>query len=129
MSLSLPASNVSLNGAGPAEVIEHADGVQQNFDRISSQWPDPPRIVRGRISGAAPTILQGTGFTVVKLFVGIYTVTFDAAFQAVPVVVLTTEVVGSARLANPAVNFFQLALENNAGAAVDGVFTFTAVES
>ncbi len=129
MSLSLPESYVGLTGTDPREVVEHADRVQQNFDRIASQWPDPPRIVRGRVSGAAPTILQGTGFTVTKLFVGIYQVDFDSAFPAVPVVVLTTEVVGSARLANPTAALFQLALENNAGAAVDGVFTFTAVES
>ncbi len=129
MSLSLPESYVGLVSADPRELIEHGDRVQQNFDRIASQWPKPPRIVRGRVDGTTPTTLQGEGFTVTKLFVGVYTVTFDTAFAATPVVVLTTEVVGSARLANPVAGLFQLGLENNAGAAVDGVFTFTAVES
>lgn len=129
MSLSLPESSVSLESIDPDSLREHGEQVQRNFDRLSEQWPDYPRIVRGRISGAAPTILQGSGFSVVKLFVGVYTVTFDVVFPATPIVVLTTEVVGSARLANPAATLFQLALENNAGAAVDGVFTFTAVAS
>lgn len=127
MSLSLPESSVSLESVDPASLREHGEQVQRNFDRISGQWPDYPRIIRGRVDGTTPTILQGTGFSVVKLFVGIYTVTFDVAFPAAPIVLLTSEVVGSARLANPAASFFQLALENNAGAAVDGVFSFIAV--
>jgi hypothetical protein len=129
VSLSLPDSQLVLNGTDKRDLREFSEQAQRNFDKISSAWPRVPRTVRGRINGAVPSILQGTGFSVAKLFVGVYTVTYDETFAATPIVVLTTEIVGSARLANPAAGFFQLALENNAGAAVDGVFTFTAVES
>ncbi len=42
MSLTLPESYVGLASAVAAAVMEHAQQVQRNFDRISAAWPQQP---------------------------------------------------------------------------------------
>ena len=124
MTLALPENYVGLVDTAPATLTEHAEQVQRNFEQIARSWPDVPRFLFGRIDTTAPTILAGTGFTVAKVAVGVATVTYDVPFSTIAVPVLTAETIGSARLANPSLTIFQLALEDNAGALLDGILTF-----
>lgn len=64
----------------PADATKYARG--------DGTWAAIPRVIRGGVSGAG-AITKGTGFTVARGSVGVYTITFTAAFSATPIVVVT----------------------------------------
>lgn len=81
----------------------------------------------GRVSGAG-AVVSGTGFTAVRNALGSYTVTFTAAFPAVPVVIVTpfgaTAVIVT--ISAIAAGSFTVKTYDAAGAAVDAEFLFWA---
>lgn len=82
------------------------------------------RIVRGQVSSSGG-IVSGTGFTVVRTGLGLYTVTFTPAFLAAPVVLIGLHQVGFCRTTVLAASFM-LDMFNTGAAAADIAFDFVA---
>lgn len=91
----------------------------------------PPQIVTGNIS-AAGVKQRGSGFTVVHAGTGLYTVTFNPVFTAIPVIVASgSDATGNANTlatSGHAVNGFTVAIwqSNSAGTLVDHAWDFIA---
>lgn len=122
---------------------ERFDGAQRNFDALKQAFPLGPehlqntallanRVTRGEVN-ADGTIARGGGFTVVRNGVGDYTVTFDTAFSATPVVVVGNgpnahvPVVRLSTGTPPSTTGFRVfGFVANTAAGADTAFTFTA---
>lgn len=86
------------------------------------------KMIRGRISTTTPTILQGSGFTVVRNSAGSVTITFTSAFSAIPAVVAVADPAGVCdQAAIPTVSTVGIIRFTTAGVATDGSFDFVAI--
>ncbi len=87
------------------------------------------REIVGQITGAG-AITRGTGFTVVRNSVGVYTVTFNPARATVPVVVVSSCAAGApiaVITTVPTINSFGVSLVDVNGAVADVAWSFIAI--
>ena len=104
--------------------------IEERLRRIETS---NPAIIRGEIN-AAGSITRGSGFTVAKPGTGDYTVTFDNAFESIPVVVVCAGATAGdivAKLnsaAAPSTTSFRVdTFTTTTGASVDSIFDFIVV--
>jgi len=84
-------------------------------------------VIRGRLSTTTPTILHGTGFTVVRNGVGDVTVTFTTAFTGVPAITATGDASETAIYPVPTTTTFRVVTLTSAGAALESTLNFIAI--
>lgn len=104
------------------------DAANKEVDISAIPAPVPPATTSGRVSGAG-VIQAGTGFTVVRVSAGQYTVTFTTPFTVAPIVV-TTAVINATIytvITSLSVNAFTV-LALNGGVGTDAEFNFFAEE-
>jgi hypothetical protein len=120
----------------PAGVVRSFEDVQRNFDAIRKRLAPAARedlvFVRGSFGGGGGSVLAGTGWAYVRNAVGVYTVTFQPAFSALPVIVITPNVTGGGpvafRIGSAASTGFGVATYvSNTGAALDADIMFIAI--
>jgi hypothetical protein len=91
-----------------------------------------PRFLTGQISSAG-AIIAGSGFTVIRNAVGVYTVTFNVAFPAVPTVTASTVAGGTGDgiqvSAKGVGSFIVHGYDTNTQAARDEAFDFIAMQT
>jgi hypothetical protein len=107
-----PTGDIKLGSAGAL----FAPGGEENF-----------RVVAGIVTGAG-AVAQGTGFTASRSSVGVYLITFNAAFLDTPIIMITPEgsTARSATILGTSTSANTVRIFDAAGLAIDAQFRFLA---
>lgn len=81
----------------PASIVKTWNDLQLNFDAIVKAVTTlekrtvPLRVISGQVNGATGAVTNGTGFACVRTGVGVYVITFTAAFTTQYTMFFTTD--------------------------------------
>lgn len=125
-----PDPQLAPDSVGSAEIAAGAVGTSEAPGFVNSTV-ETLKVIRGRINTASSgTILQGSGFTITRNGTGDLTVTFTAAFSALPSVPAPGaeggDLIGNLQGA-PTTTTARFQLFSTGGTLTDGIFSFIAI--
>jgi hypothetical protein len=103
----------------------------EQFPSLARKPAFPRRIIAGIINTTGSgSISAGEGFSITRNGTGDITITFDADFNRLPAVTATKFGVGVCHFSGlPGLDAIRIVVKDAAFAAIDGSFSFVAVES
>ena len=115
----------------PGTGILHATGeiIADGGYRQPGSGGETLRIIRGRVN-LSGGILTGSGFSSVRLSVGLYEITFDTGFTGIPAVVVTSSAIGAISTSTPVLtsNLVHVELRlSTTSTLADASFSFIAI--